>query len=122
MNRGQGVAVPQGQLRSGRKGEPNRVLNAVQADLVAVAYTDKQGNEIKEFWYKVGDTLYIPPGAEQFASQLRPAKGVFAEQVLAKLAARETGPAAGLPVQDDVDVVSTQTAQQSGRVTEEVSV
>ena len=112
MRGNQGVVVPQGQLRSGERGEPHRVVNVLEAKLIAVEYNNAQGVPIKEFWYRVGDTFYIPPGAETFASQLRPVKGSHAAQVLAKLAAQSSGPNKGLPVEDAVDVVSTQTAEE----------
>jgi hypothetical protein len=113
MNRPQGVVVPQSQKRSERKGEPNKVYAAVPATMVAVQYADGSGNLIKEFWYKVGDQYYIPPQAEQFASQLRSVKEGHAAQVNNLLAAYHSDPN-DIPEQDPVNVVTNAVASDNG--------
>ncbi len=111
MGRSQGVAVPRGQLRGTERGEPNRIRNLAPATLLAVEYTDGQGNIIKEFWYQVGDQVYQPPNAEQFAGQLKPVKEMYASQVRTRMLS-QTATTDDLPKDDDVDIVSDETASQ----------
>jgi hypothetical protein len=112
MNFGrQGVVTPQDQTREEGRGEPGKVYNAVPVELVAVRYADETGKLIREFWYKIGDTLYQPPQSEQFAASVRTVKDSYANQVNVILKS-VFGDDSDLPSTDAVDVVSEQTAQQ----------
>jgi hypothetical protein len=111
MNFGkQGVVVPQDQRREDGRGEPGKVYNAIPVETVAVRYADETGKLIREFWYKIGDTLYQPPQSEQFAANVRTVKDGYAEQVNAILSA-VFGDNSDIPSTDAVDVVSEQTAE-----------
>lgn len=112
MNQRAGVQVPQSQLRSTQRSEPNRIINLAPAVLYAVEYTNGHGVHIKEFWYKVGDQFYMPPNAEQFASQLKPVKKMYADQVRTRLLSQSAA-TTDLPKEDDVDIVSDETAEQA---------
>jgi hypothetical protein len=106
-----GVVIPQGQRRSGERSAPRKIINAVVAQLVAVEYTDGHGTHIKEFWYKVGDTYYCPPAAEEFANNIKPVLPVYAAQLNERL---NQGHSLGLPAEDSVDVVSQQVSRDVG--------
>ena len=109
MNRAVGVGIPQGQLREPERGKPGQILDVLPFEYLAVRYTDRTGKIIKEVWGKSGDTLYIPTGAEDFASALRPVSADYAKQVLALL--RPDTP--GSPASDEVvDIVSEETVEE----------
>ena len=111
MNRQQGVVVPEGQRRELERAEPNKLLDIIPGEMFAVRYADGTGKVIREFWYKVGNTFYQPPGAEQFAGQLREVKETFVKQANTKLAQMDLDPN-DVPQSDAVDVVAQQTAKE----------
>ena len=110
MNRQAGVVTPQDQTREEGRGEPGKVYNAILVEVVAVRFADETGKLIREFWYKIGDTMYQPPQSEQFASSVRTVKNSYTEQANAILKS-VFGDDSDLPTQDTVDVVSEQTAE-----------
>lgn len=110
INPSQGVVVPAGQRRELERTEPNKILDVIPATVYAIRYGDGAGRVIKEFWYEVGGVFYQPPGAEQFADQLREVKETLVKQVKAKLGTNAFMPS---NLQTDVvDVVAKKTAQE----------
>ena len=106
----QGVVIPQSQLRDdNQRTTPNKVLRVVQANLVAVQYSDGAGIIHKEFWYEVDGKFYQPPDAERFAATIRPVKDVLSKQAELLLGSSH---APSAPTSDPVDVVSNLTASE----------
>ena len=104
----QGVVIPQGQLRSAERRVENKVFNAMPAEVVAVEYTNDHGEVIKDIWYKFGDQFYVHPDGETFTGALKSVKESYNAQALERYNANAVriNPAAAIPKEDSVDIVS----------------
>jgi hypothetical protein len=110
LNNPTGVAVPAGQRREIERAEPGKVLSVIPLEALGVRYTREDGRVLREVWYRAGDTFYVPPQAEEFATALKEVKEKYAKQIRAQLASQQVA-SAGVPVEDTVDVVSVNTVE-----------
>jgi len=108
-----GVQVPVDQKVEPEFGAPNKVIDVIPLDNVAVRYTDGTGRVHREVWMLGKDgTAYKHPDAEQWSGQLRTIKGVLLEQLVNKVKT-VAAPDADIPEEDAVDVVSAEVAEEA---------
>lgn len=107
FQRNQGVQTPAGQLSEGT-GEPNTVAHAVPMQLFALQYCDEHGKVHDTIAYKAGSIVYMDMNAERWASGLRQASAYIRDAVLSSAAQEDDS--APVPQNDDVDIVSDETA------------
>lgn len=98
--RQQGVTIPASQLSAGT-GEPRNVQFTAACTMQAIQYSDDNGQLHNEIVLVVGTVVYLLPGGEAWAANLRPAADWLTNKVLATIKSA-TAP---LPKSDQVDIL-----------------
>lgn len=102
-----GVMIPEGQLAQDRA-EPNTLLAILPpGKMVPIRYADEHGRVHQAVVFEAGGEYYMPPGAEKWASELRPVRDWMKKAILAMLPGDG---ALDAPKEDTVDVVADGTA------------
>jgi hypothetical protein len=109
MNRPVGVSIPQGQNHVAdahpTKGTPRQLLSIAKLETYGIQYTDEAGNVHTALCHRMGDTVYIHPNDEQWASGIRTAAAWLAQSVNDKVKLHEAAAkAAAAPDKPMVDV------------------
>jgi hypothetical protein len=81
--------------------KPYTAIHVIPMEQYAVQYADLEGNLHETVFVKVGNMLYEPIGAEDWAGKLRPVR----EELAKSCSVHITSKAA--PAKDDVDVVGS---------------
>lgn len=111
LNRQQGVTISKGQINAGLgKGPPNTISHAFVVEQVALQWFDENGTAHPDVWLRINGKYYIPPNSEEWASQLKPVKDIFVNQVETMLSDQVDRDVA--PMKDAVDIVASNVVTQ----------
>lgn len=96
-----GVKIARDGTGSSERGEPQKVLGAVEATWVVVAFNDERGTPCHGLFLKVGEQYYASKDTVQWCASLLPMNEWIRKQLEQR---RKQEAPVELPAQDSVDV------------------